>query len=67
MYHYYVWDVLMREGRTDEAARLPAIMANASFAAKPWETIRLHTLNTLETLKAPARPKSNKNAQKKLK
>lgn len=35
-------------GRTSEAARLPAVMANPAFTANPFETIRLHTLNNLK-------------------
>lgn len=50
--------------RTDEAARMPAVLANSSFAAKPWETIRLHTLNTMETFKPPPKPKAAPKAKK---
>lgn len=45
--------VLIRfaENRTDEAARLPAVMSNPAFKSDPFATIRLHTLNTLATVK----------------
>ncbi|GJN89700.1 hypothetical protein Rhopal_002687-T1 [Rhodotorula paludigena] len=39
---------------TSEAARLPAIIKNESFAASPFATIRQHTLNTLVTQKNPS-------------
>ncbi|KAL8290076.1 hypothetical protein RQP46_003015 [Phenoliferia psychrophenolica] len=33
----------------EEAARLSAVMANPAFVTSPWETLRLHTQNTLKT------------------
>lgn len=45
-----------------EAARLPQILSHPSYAASPFETIRLHAQNTLVQRAAP--PKRGKKAPK---
>ncbi|KAM0745741.1 hypothetical protein T439DRAFT_329764 [Meredithblackwellia eburnea MCA 4105] len=47
---------------SEEATRLPAVMGNKAFLANPFETIRLHTLNTLQTAthtKPPSKKKGH--------
>ncbi|KAI5480397.1 hypothetical protein MNV49_000972 [Pseudohyphozyma bogoriensis] len=42
-----------------EATRMPAILSNPAFASDPFATIRLHTMNTLQTA-THAKPKAKK-------
>ena len=41
-----------------ESTRLPQILSHPSYAASPWETIRLHASNTLVKREAPPTKKS---------
>ncbi|KAL7417531.1 ribosome biogenesis protein SLX9-domain-containing protein [Mrakia frigida] len=46
-----------------ESSRLPQILSHPSYAASPWETIRLHAQNTLVTRAAPPTTTTSKKTK----